>query len=55
MMYVAVHGIAVGALTGLVGVACTQVAHRISGEALKKGFAIFLMLVASYILVNQTV
>ncbi|MCW8827654.1 MAG: sulfite exporter TauE/SafE family protein [Gammaproteobacteria bacterium] len=34
-------------------VAGTQFAHRISGEALKKGFAIFLMLVATYILANQ--
>jgi len=116
MVHVAIHGIVVGALTGLVGVgggflivpalvllsrlpmkqaigtslaivaiksyagfagymgdvpvdyrlmavftavaivgsfAGTQVAHRISGNALKKGFAIFLMLVATYILANQ--
>jgi uncharacterized membrane protein YfcA len=31
----------------------TQFAHRVSGEALKKGFAVFLMLVATYILANQ--
>ncbi|MFO7593987.1 MAG: sulfite exporter TauE/SafE family protein, partial [Pseudomonadota bacterium] len=36
-------------------VAGTRVAHRISGEALKKGFAIFLMLVAGYILINQII
>lgn len=34
-------------------VAGTQFAHRVSGEALKKGFAVFLMLVASYILYNN--
>ncbi|SCZ58368.1 sulfite exporter TauE/SafE family protein [Thiohalomonas denitrificans] len=31
----------------------TRFAHRISGDALKRGFAIFLMLVATYILANQ--
>ncbi|MEO5343017.1 MAG: sulfite exporter TauE/SafE family protein [Gammaproteobacteria bacterium SHHR-1] len=30
----------------------TRFANRISGDALKRGFAIFLMLVASYIIVN---
>lgn len=34
-------------------VAGTAFAHRLSGEALKKGFAIFLMLVATYILGKQ--
>lgn len=31
----------------------TRFARRVSGEALKKGFAVFLMLVATYILANQ--
>ncbi len=31
----------------------TRFAHRVSGEALKRGFAIFLMLVATYILGGQ--
>lgn len=31
----------------------TRVAHRISGERLKRGFAVFLLLVATYILANQ--
>ncbi|WP_303906669.1 sulfite exporter TauE/SafE family protein [Thiohalomonas denitrificans] len=31
----------------------THFAHRISGDALKRGFAVFLMLVATYILANQ--
>ncbi len=32
----------------------TRFAYRLSGDLLKRGFAVFLMLVASYILVNQT-
>ena len=31
----------------------TQFAHRVSGEALKRGFAVLLLLVATYILANQ--
>ena len=31
----------------------TRIAHRVSGEALKRGFAVCLMLVATYILVNS--
>jgi uncharacterized membrane protein YfcA len=33
----------------------TRYANRISGDALKRGFAIFLMLVASYIIVNTLI
>jgi hypothetical protein len=31
----------------------THYAQRVSGDVLKRGFALFLMLVASYILFNQ--
>jgi uncharacterized membrane protein YfcA len=31
----------------------TRFASRVSGDLLKRGFAVFLMLVASYILANQ--
>jgi uncharacterized protein len=33
----------------------THYAQRLSGDVLKRGFAVFLMLVASYILVNQVI